>query len=507
MRINRQEWLKTMGWLGAALLLAGLIRWQIEDTLRRITQVLLGVGGVLLLVAVVGNYRELAAYFRRRSTRLGANTLVLAVAVLAILAVLNLLGYRYHKRFDLTEQKLYTLSDQTQQILRNLQPEVRILEFSKDANPQLERLLPEYRLLSRQLRYERIDPQEQPELARQYEIRRAGEVIVVAGERTERLEEFTEQGLTNAILRVTREAVRTICFTEGHGEKSLERSDASGYRLVEQTLRAERYQVRAFNLAVEKAVPAECTVVVVAGPQTAFFPQEADLLEQYVNGGGKLLFLIDPFVSHGLDKLLAAWNIQVGDDLIIERNVFSQLAGTGPVVPLVGEYGVHRITEKVAAQTMFPEARSVRLGTNSRSEIQAVEILKTSPQSWAEKDISRRGGTVEFNEGKDLKGPVSIGVAAEKKTGEGKAARVVVIGDSDFASNADIRQAANADLFFNAVAWLAESEEMITVRPKNPKNRRVNLTAAQQTMLFWFTVVLLPAASLIAGAYVWWKRR
>ncbi len=507
MKINKRELLKTVGWLGGAVLLAGLIRWQLEGELRWFSIVLLGAGGVMFLAAVVLNFRAIADYFRKRPTRLGTNTLVLAAAVLVILGILNFLGYRYHKRFDLTEQKLYTLSEQTKQIVGGLAQEVRILEFSKEANATLEALLPEYRLLNRNIRFERIDPQERPELARQYEVRREGEVIVVSGERTERLTEFTEQGLTNTILKVTREAVNTVCFTEGHGEKSLNSSNRDGYRLVENTLRAERYQVRAFNLVVEKGVPAECTVVIVAGPQTPFFPQEAELLKTYLDGGGKLLLLLDPFFEDGLGDLLKSWNIQVGDDLIIERNLFSQLAGTGPVVPLVADYGVHRITEKVPAQTMFPEARSVRRGEANNGDVEAVELLKTSEQSWAETDITKQGGRVEFNEGKDLKGPVSIGVAAQKKLGEKKSARLVVIGDSDFAADAGIRQASNADLFFNTVGWLAEAEDMITVRPKNPTNRRVNLTAAQQTMLFWFTVVLLPGAAIVAGAYVWWKRR
>lgn len=509
MKITKHELLKTIGWFGAAALLAGLVRWQLEGEWRRFSLVLAAAGGVLLVAALVLNFRAIANYFGRRSARLGANTLVLSAAVLVILGILNFLGYRYHKRFDLTEQKLYTLSEQTKQIVGGLTQEVRILEFSKEANRQLEALLPEYRLLSRKLRYERIDPQEHPELARQYEVRREGEVIVVSGDRTERLTEFTEQGITNTILKVTREAVSTVCFTEGHGEKSLSNGDPQGYRLVENTLRAERYQVRSFNLAAEKGVPAECTVVVVAGPQTPFFPQEADLLKNYLDGGGKLLLLVDPFVEHGLDGLLKEWHIEVGHNLIIERNLFSQLAGTGPVVPLVSDYGAHPITEKVPAQTMFPEARSVRLtqAANGADGIEAVELLKTSPQSWAETDITKQGGRVEFNEGKDLKGPVSIGVAAQKKLGEGKSARLVVIGDSDFASNADIRQAANVDLFFNTIGWLAQAEDMITVRPKNPTNRRVNLTAAQQTMLFWFTVVLLPGVAIVAGAYVWWRRR
>jgi len=506
MKINKHELFKTLGWLGGAVLLAGFIRYQMEATLRWPSKTMLIGGGALLAASLAMNFRAVRAFFSRRGTKLGANTLVLVSSVAAILAILNLLGYRYHKRFDLTTEKLYTLSDQTRQIVSSLQKDVRILEFAKEANAQLAGLIPEYRSLSRRVAYERIDPEEHPDLAKQHAIARLGEVVLTTGNRTERLEEFTEQAITNTILKVSRDAVKTVCFVEGHGEKSLNSMEGDGYALVARGLRGENYQVKTINLVTEKTVPGDCTVVVVAGPTAGLFPQEVSLLTSFLDAGGKVLFLLDPFTTPNLDSLLAAWNIQLGNDILIEQNLFSQLTGTGPVVPLIGDYGSHRITERMRAQTLFRQARSVRAASTPKPEVDTVELLKTSEQSWAETELPKGGGRVALDPAKDTKGPVSIGVVASKKVQE-KQARLVVIGDSDFATNADIRQVANADLFFNTINWLAEDEDLISVRPKSPTNRRVTLTQAQQTLLFWFALVLLPGAVILTGGYIWWKHR
>jgi ABC-type uncharacterized transport system involved in gliding motility auxiliary subunit len=195
----------------------------------------------------------------------------------------------------------------------------------------------------------------------------------------------------------------------------------------------------------------------------------------------------------------------VGKDTVLDVSGFGRMMGTGPGVPLVVNYGAHTITKNFSrTMTIFPLARSVKSGEKSQPEEQETELLRTSPESWAETEL--KGNTAKFDEGKDTKGPISLGVAASKKVGE-KDARLVVIGDSDFASNRYLGAYGNGDLFFNAVNWLAQDEELISIRPKSPANRRVNLTRSQQNMFFWFSIVFLPGAAVAAGALIWWKRR
>jgi ABC-type uncharacterized transport system involved in gliding motility auxiliary subunit len=367
----------------------------------------------------------------------------------------------------------------------------------------------EYRYASNRISYESIDPQQKPEIANEYKARlsslQMGDTVVAAGDRIERLTATDEQSLTNAIMKVTRDQLKTICFIEGHGEKDLAGMDAEGYGSVDKKLKNENYQTKSVNLVSSNQVPSECSVLVAAGPKKTLFPQEAAMIGKYLDEGGKVMLMIDPDTDPGLGDVLKAWNITVGADTVIDVSGVGRLFGTGPAVPLVGNYGSHPITKDMTrTATFFPLARSVKPGESARGEILFTELLKTSDASWAETDL--KGNEAKFDEGKDSKGPVSLGIAANKKIGE-KEARMVVIGDSDFATNNYERLAGNGDLFLNTANWLAQDEDLISIRPKSTTNRSVTMTESQQRWFFWLTVLLMPLAVIGAGAYVWWKRR
>jgi ABC-type uncharacterized transport system involved in gliding motility auxiliary subunit len=155
--------------------------------------------------------------------------------------------------------------------------------------------------------------------------------------------------------------------------------------------------------------------------------------------------------------------------------------------------------------TFFPLARSVKRASDAPSDVTSTEMLNTSAQSWAETELTI-GGQVEFNDGKDTKGPISLGVVADKKIGD-KQARLVVIGDSDFAADRYVGMQRNGDLFLNSINWLAGDEDLISVRPKEAKSRRVTLTQTQQNLLAFFNYIFLPLLVIGAGISVWWKRR
>ncbi len=506
-RFSRKELFSTVAYLGTALLVAGIVRYSVQETLTRPTQWILIGGGVMLLAALAGNLREVLGYFRSRPGRLGTNTAVLALGVTVILGLVNFLGFRHSKRFDWTAEKLYTLSDQTQKIVTGLQKDVKVIRFdrAKGADP-LRDFVQDYRHLSRHITYELVDPQERPELARQYAARRMGDVVVASGNRTEHVEDPNEQSITSAILKVTRDTVKTVCFVEGHGEKAFSDADAEGLSSVEKGLEGENYQVKGINLVRSNQVPAECSVVVVAGPKNAYFPQETEMLTKYLDAGGKAMLLLDPQTDPQLDALLSAWNITAGKNLVIDYSGMGQLIGLGPASPLVTQYGEHAITRTFGRNTMtfFPSARTVETADKKKSDPPVTELLFTTPESWAETNLKE--SKLKFDPGEDEKGPVSLGAAAEKSL-EGKAARLVVIGNSEFVTNQFIRHSPNRDLFLNAVNWLTLEEDLISIRPKTPTNRRVTLSVAQEKMFFWFSLVLMPGAVIVTGFVLWWKRR
>ena len=500
MKINRNELIKIAGYLGAGLLLAGYGRYLIHSVWTKWEIAMVSAGAVLLLISLAANFKEIIGVFRGRSARLGANTAILTAAVLAIFAIVNFLGYRHHKRIDLTAEKLYSLSDQTRKIVTGLQKDIKIIKFDEKDDPALKDQMTEYRDLSTRLTYEQIDPRVKPEIAKQFEVSRMGEVVVASGNRTERPQGTSEQELTNAILKVTRDTLKTICFVEGHDEKALSNSEGEGYASVETLLKNENYNVKTVALASQSQVPTDCDVLAVAGPKKPLLQPEAAMIGKYLDAGGKAILLVDPDTDAGLDEIFKAWKIEVGNNTVIDVSAAGQMFGGGPYAPLVMKYGSHAITKDFGrTMTIFPLARTVKGGEGATS------LLETSEQSWGESEL-KPGSTPEMTEGKDVKGPASLGVAASKTIGD-KEARMIVLGDSDFATNRVLGFQRNGDLFLNSINWLAQDEDLISIRPKTGTNRRVDLTGSQQNMIFWFLVVLLPLAVIGTGAYVWWKRR
>jgi ABC-type uncharacterized transport system involved in gliding motility auxiliary subunit len=507
-KLDVRDLFKTIGWLGAAMALAGYIRYSVQGELLLTSKIMLIAGGAFLLAGIAVNFRGLIAFFSRRSSKLGTNTAVVVLAVLAILGLLNFLGYKHHKRFDLTTEKLFTLSDQTQQVAKGLQRDVQIFRFAKTPDARLSDLLGEYVNLNRKIRYTLVDPQERPEVAKQYGVTRMGQVIVASGPHIERLENTEEQDITSAILKATRDTVKTVCFVEGHGEKSTSSNEGDGYSAAAGELKRENYVLKNVNLVSENQVPSDCSVLVEAGPTKALFPQEVAMIGKYLDGGGKALLLVDPQTDSKLDEIFHAWNIAVGNNVVIDISGVGRLLGMGPAYPLVVNYGTHQITRNFEnTMTFFALARTVSLADKTKTEPSAIELLKTSPRSFALTDLAElKSGRVTYDSKRDTSGPLSLGVAASRTAGS-QDARLVVIGNSAFATNQFAGQQRNGDLFFNAINWLAQDEDLISIRPKSPANRRVTLTEAQQKGLYWFSLVLLPGIVIVSGILIWWKRR
>src|SRR5215475_7548500 len=508
MNVNRQEITKLASVIGPAMAVAGYILYTREQVWKWHIIALIAVGLALLLASIVLGFKSIAEFFRGRQGKLGANTVVMSVAVIAIIGALNFLGYRHHKRFDLTAEGLYTLSDQTRKIVGSLQKDVKVIKFDKTEDQQLADRMSEFKYLSKHISYERIDPQQKPEIARQYAVRQFGVTIVAAGERIERPQQTDEQSLVNAILKVTRDKLKRVCFTEGHGEKGA--SADGGYGSVGEVLKNENYEVKSVNLVSSNQVPAECDELIVAGPKKAFLPQESAMIGKYLDGGGKVFMMLDAEPDHPnsdpqLNDILKSWNIKPGNDVVLDASGAGRLIGLGPAAPIASDYPEHPITKDMKKEaTFFPMARSIKIDDSAKGVGGATELLKTSENSWAETEL--KGNEAKFDEGKDTKGPISLGVATTRKVGD-KEARLVVIGDSDFATDSYIRFYGNGDLFFNTVNWLAQDEDLISIRPKSPTNRSITMTQAQQTTFGWLIALFMPLAVIGSGAYIWWTRR
>ena len=504
---TRNEWAELSASLGVAAIIGGYVRYSYQNEMLLVSKILLIGGGVLFLGAIVLGFEGILKFFSRRSSQLGTNTTILTLAVLVILGLLNFVSYRHHKRFDLTSEKLYTLSDQTKKVVGGLTQDITIVRFAKTPLDQLNGLMTEYKNLSPHIKFENVDPTEKPDVAKEYGATRMGDVIVAAGPRHQPLEPgadgtYAEQDITATIMKVTRNSVKMVCFVTGHGEKSLGESGAQGYSLVDQGLHKEGYNTNSINLVQENGVPASCDIVVIGGPTQGYFAQEASLVSKYLDAGGKLLIEIDPETDPKLDDIFQAWNINVGRNVVVDASGVGRLFGTGPGTPLVVDYGDSPITKNLqGGMTFFELARTVSIADKAKSDPQAVELLKTSERSFTIPKLVRE---VKFDP--KTAGPLSLGVAASRSAGD-KSARLVVIGNSAFPENQWLGLQRNGDLFFNTIDWLAQDENLISIRPKPATARRITLTEGQMAALQWFELLFLPGFVILVGVSIWWKHR
>jgi ABC-type uncharacterized transport system involved in gliding motility auxiliary subunit len=456
----------------------------------------------------------------KRSTRFGANALTMILIVLGILILINFLSTRHHRRFDTTAGNRFSLSDHTLKVLDGVDQEVTVTAFIQGEDTALRDLLSEYAYANRRISFRFIDPDQEPNMAKVYEITRYGTIVVESGDKMERIDQRREEDLTNAILSVTREGRKVVCVLSGHGERDIDSDDPKGYSAVREALEDENYDVRRLILATEGEVPEDCTVLLLAGPEKAPLKGELEAIERYLDGGGTVMVLLEPHPASGLSDFLATYGLQVGEDLILDASGVGRLFGMGPAVPLVSQYETHAITEDFDLMTFFPTTRSVTPAPAPPSDVTVQPLARTSPNSWGETELGTE--KAQLDPETDLPGPVTVAAAVEAgqaaaepgresapadTAGKETAARLVVFGDSDFATNAYFATSGNGDLFLNAVNWLAQEEDLISVRPKDLEDRRVTLTPRQSRMTFIISVILMPLAALIAGAAVWFRRR
>jgi ABC-type uncharacterized transport system involved in gliding motility auxiliary subunit len=522
--------LNIIGWVGTALVGVAVVVSRVPafNNYEQYAKPLAIAGLICVLAYTAGQWREIAQVFARRQARYGTLAATSVLVVLGILVAVNYIGARQNKRWDLTANKQFSLSDQSKNVIVKLDAPLQILVFDKESEfPRFQDKLKEYQYLSKQVTTDYIDVDKKPAAARQSQVTQYGTIVLNYKGRTERVTTDNEQDITNGIIKVVSGQQRKVYFTQGHGERDTGSSDRDGYNAIAAALGRENYSVDKLVLAQQGDVPADASLVMVAGPKTDFFAPEIDALKKYLDKSGKLLLELDPPDkpdSPPLANLIALahdWGVQVGNDVVVDVSGMGRLIGTDASVPVAANYPPHPITQRFALLTAFPLARSaspVPSGVNGHI---AQTFVESSPRSWAETDIKSllTTGEVSLDESKgDKKGPVSIAAAvsaaatAPAAPGQPPDApkaetRVVVIGDSDFAANSGLGIQGNRDLFMNIVGWLSQQENLISIRPKEPDDRRITLTATQQTNITWLSLLIIPAAVFGTGVYTWWRRR
>ncbi|MEH2136511.1 GldG family protein [Nostoc sp.] len=600
--VAKKKLWKYLFWFGPFLIAVGLTVGLVSEQWGLIPLAFMIAGIAISGFGIIWQSYE-TNWWKRRSTQAGTNALVATLAVLAILGLINFLGTRYHLRADLTESQLFTLAPQSRELVSVLPQPVKVWVFDINQNPQDRELLENYQRQSSKFKYEYIDPQARPGLAEKFGVKDYGEVYLESGDKRQLVqtvnqnERLSEIRLTSRLQQLTNSTTAKVYLLQGHGERQLSPGKDAISQAV-QGLGDKNFTTSPLNLGETSKVPQDAAVVIVAGPKRGLFEGEVKALQEYLNRGGNLLLMIDPNTDPKLNSLLQEWGVRLDNRLAVDVSGES-VVGLGPAAPLVTAYGQHPITKDFGnGNSFYPISRPLEI--TSVPGVQATPLLRTKPypSSWAESDLQSE--KLEFNEGKDLKGPLTLGVALTRKqaaksasipqaaptpsplpspttqnktsptpsasrstlqasplpspttkgkasptpstsrstpqasplpspTTQGKAtptptsaattsptpssqtateSRLVVLGNSNFATDGLFQQQLNGDVFLNSVTWLSQQDQQpLSIRPKEPKNRRISLTTTQGNFLILSSLLILPLIGFAIAVIIWWKRR
>ncbi len=519
-------------WLGPILMIMGLSAGFVSGTWEPIP-----LGLIIAGVVIIGLWLLFRAYFRqgdslkhpywsRRSTQAGTNAFAATVSVFVIIGLINFLAVRHAVRLDLTENQQFTLAPQTQTLLTTLEQPVRVVIFDRSQNPQTRELLARYRRIApEKFSYELIDPQMQPGVAQEFGVSRFGEVFLESGSRRQLLRQenlgvLNEVNLTNGIEQLISNRRAKVYFLEGHGQRPLTEGQG-GLQTAVDALSERNFLIESLSLTQQSSIPDDADVIVIAGPQRPLFRGEVEAIDNYLDQGGSVFLMIDPNTNPGLNLLLEKWGVRVDDRIAIDATGSGRLVGLGPTVPIVREYGEHPITQAFNnGISFFPLARPVE--TRPVEGITESPLIWTEPESWAETNVASR--QFEFDPESDRKGPLSLGVALTKSvpTPDNPAAeateeapedspseaRLVVLGNSQFATNGWFEQQLNGDVFINTITWLSQPDQAnLSIRPRPVTNRRLMITPILGRSLSWVAIVILPLLGFVTAGILWWRRR
>lgn len=444
--------------------------------------------------------------------------------VIAVLGMLGWLSTRYTLEADWTAGNRNTLTDASRQQLEQLKEPVKFLVFlypRSELRQALEADIRRYQRFKPDISVEFIDPSANPQKVREYNISRAGEVVIEYQGRRENLAATTEQAITTALQRLAYGGERWIVFLQGHGEHGLDDAEQGGYAEFAQVLRDKGLKVRALNLATDARVPDNTAALVIAGPTRPLLAGEAKIVTEFVRGGGNLLWLanppegrVDPSASlDALAKLLDVTWLK-GTGILLE----SAQLGLPPFVYITTQYPANPVTRDFPENALFPLVR----GLSYKSEAgtggdgwNTQPLLTTSEHAWLETGTLEGELALEESRG-DTPGPLTLGVTLtrEVKPAEGAAAdakpvpqRVALVGDSDFLSNGYVGQLGNSLMGLNLAQWLASRDEQLNIDIPKAPDRSLVLPAWGLYAIYVGFAFLLPALLLGFGVARWLVRR
>jgi ABC-type uncharacterized transport system involved in gliding motility auxiliary subunit len=452
---------------------------------------------------------------KSRKLSFGVNSAFITVVVVSIIGLINYLGKQYPKRLDLTKNKIHTFSDQTVKVMKGLKEPVEATLYGDFGSREKFRpIFENYKKASTLFKYETVDPNKEPTRAKAAGIKKMDTLILSYQGKTAKVEDITEEKVTNELIRLTKDGKPTICSVIGHGEASLSDNSANGYSVAKKGLEDQSYLIKEITLAQEAKVPAECAALVMMGANKALFPAEVKMLETYLQEGGRLVAGLDATLNgqdqnKELKAILESYGVITKSALIVDP--VSKMVGVDATVPIMATFNKDTALGKdFQGQCYFPFSRPLELVNPAPEGLKTNWVAKTTPNAFGETDFAALSKGSAKKDPTDPAGPLVSAVQVNGKKKDSKSSRetrLVVFGSGQFPSNQFSRFGANVDLFLNAISWAVEDESMISIRAKEDEGSTLEISQNQAIVIFWTCVILIPLLISVFGIVIWVRRK
>jgi ABC-type uncharacterized transport system involved in gliding motility auxiliary subunit len=444
--------------------------------------------------------------FRLRVLFQSALFLALLVTLVALVAFV---AREYRKEWDVTRSARNTLSSGTTGVLKQLDGPLQITAYAvaqdtsgADLHKWVRDRLRPYQRIKPDIALEIVDPREQPKRAAAAGIRAPNELVLEYHRRVEHLPlaDLNEQNFANLLMRLMRGANSLVLSLEGHGERRLDGIANHDLGEFGRQLQQRGLKLSTVNLALAQEVPANAATLIVASPQTDLQPAEVQKLKRYIDGGGNLLWMIDPEPLHGLQPIAETLGLVLTPGVVVDPSLKPR---TGPpAFAVASSYAHHPVTTGFQLNTVYPFARQV--GTLDNEEWRVTTLVEAAPRGWVE--VGRLDERVTFDKSRDFPGPVPVAAAFERNVGD-RQQRVIVVGTGQMLANSFLGNGGNLQLGLAMVNWLAGEDSLVAIEPRPAADARINLDPVMLYLIVFSFLVALPLAFVVAGGVIWWRRR
>ncbi|MDH5572297.1 MAG: GldG family protein [Gammaproteobacteria bacterium] len=463
---------------------------------------------------------------RHALVQLKIQNIIFLVLFLTVIGLLAWLSKTYNYEMDWTANKRNTLSEASIKLLSRMQEPLKITAFATEselvpARKKIKELIGRYQRHKSDINLRFINPETEPELTRSQGITIDGELIVEYQSRSEHVQNVSEEVLTNTLQRLMRSSEQNIVFVTGHGERAPAGQANHDYGLFMKHLADKGIKAITLSLNENPSIPADTSVLVIAGPQIDYLPGEVNLINEYISKGGNLLWLHDPGALYGLQPVADKLGISFVEGMIVDPT--TQVLGIAdPSFALITEYAEHPVSNDFTFMTIYPRAAGITHTENTAWQAQA--FLTTVERSWSETELK---GVVTYDEGRDTAGPLTIGLAltpvADHETEDTKNTqdtkdkketkertdkqRIIILGDGDFLSNAYLGNQGNKDMGYNIMNWLSHDDQFISIPSTTAPDTELTLEEMTWSILGILILVVLPLLLLASGIVIWLRRR